>query len=98
GETNFEVKVLFSETVEAVRPGMTADVEIEVRRADKALAVPIQSVVVRQPEELVPRGVKKGGGPKAPKGGDALAAQDGEPDPLERKKSELSGVFVLVGG
>jgi HlyD family secretion protein len=96
GETNFEVKVLFSQTVEAVRPGMTADVEIEVRRADKALAVPIQAVVVRQPEDLVPRGQKKGAPPKTPKGGDALAAQDaGEPDPAERKKSEISGVFVL---
>jgi HlyD family secretion protein len=97
GETNFEVKVLFSETVEAVRPGMTADVEIEVRRSDKALAVPIQSVVVRQPDELTPRGQPKKDGKPAPKGGDAIAAQeqDGEPDPAERKKSEITGVFVM---
>ncbi len=96
GETNFEVKVLFSDTVEAVRPGMTADVEIEVRRAEKSLAVPIQSVVVRQPEDLEPRGKKKGGGKEdAPKDGDAVAAQDSEPDPAARKKSEISGVFVL---
>ena len=50
GETNFDVEVLFEQTVPEVRPGMTADVEIEVKRADKALAVPIQAVVVRQPE------------------------------------------------
>jgi HlyD family secretion protein len=97
GEINFEVKVLFTKTVEAVRPGMTADVEIEVRRSPKALSVPIQSVVVRQPEDLVPRGQKKGGAKKGT-GGDAIAASDSEPDPADRKKSELTGVFVLVGG
>lgn len=98
GETNFEVEVLFSETVEGVRPGMTADVEVEVKRANKALAVPIQAVVVRQPEELEERGkrLKK---PKEKKsGGEAIAAADeDEPDPLERKKKELSGVFVMDG-
>ncbi len=98
GETNFEVKVLFSETVREVRPGMTADVEIEVKRAEKALAVPIQAVVVRQPDELEERGKKKSQTKeKAPKEGDAIAASDEEPDPLERKKRELTGVFVMDG-
>jgi len=93
GQTNFQVKVLFHDTVQAVRPGMTADVEIEVKRADKALAVPIQAVVVRQPDELLKRGTVK---PKTAKGGDALAAADDEPDQAARKKTELTGVFVKV--
>jgi HlyD family secretion protein len=96
GQTNFEVKVLFHDEVLAVRPGMTADVEIEVKRADKALAVPIQAVVVRQPEELEKRGVKKKPASKEPKGGDAVAAPDEDQDPGARKKKELSGVFVKV--
>jgi HlyD family secretion protein len=96
GQTNFEVKVLFHDTVAAVRPGMTADVEIEVRRADKALAIPIQAVVVRQPEDLEKRGTKKKV-PKEPKKGDVLAAADDDSDPLARKKRELTGVFVKVG-
>ncbi len=95
GQTNFEVKVLFHDTVAAVRPGMTADVEIEVKRADKALAVPIQAIIVRQPEELEKRGVKKKT-TKAPKTGDAAAAAEDESDPLARKKRELTGVFVKV--
>jgi HlyD family secretion protein len=96
GQTNFQVKVLFHDTVAAVRPGMTADVEIEVKRANKALTVPIQAVVVRQPEELEKRGTKKRPA-KEPKNGDAIAAPDDDQDPNARKKKELSGVFVKVG-
>jgi HlyD family secretion protein len=96
GETNYEVKVLFDHTVPEIRPGMTADVEIETRRAEKALAIPIQSVVVRQPEDLQERGkVRKA--PRAPKEGAALAAVDDEPDPAERKRREITGVFVMQG-
>ncbi len=101
GETNFEVEVLFSHTVPAVRPGMTADVEIDVKRMEHALAVPIQCVVVRQPEDLEERGKKKAKAPKAPKEGSAAnaAAQtsDEELDPKERKKREITGVFVIDG-
>ena len=102
GETNFDVEVLFDKTVLEARPGMTADVEIEVKRADKALAVPIQAVVVRQPEELEERGKKKAKpAPRAPQEGGANAAPvsagDEEIDPLERKKREITGVFVLAG-
>jgi len=88
------VKVLFHDTVPAVRPGMTADVEIEVKRADKALSVPIQAVVVRQPEDLQKRGTKK---QAQPKGGEAIAAPEEDQDPSARKKKEITGVFVKVG-
>jgi HlyD family secretion protein len=95
GQTNFQVKVLFHDKVDAVRPGMTADVEVEVKRSPNALAIPIQSVVVRQPEELQKRGVVKKS--KEAKTGDALAAGDEEVDPAARKKREIAGVFVKVG-
>ncbi len=101
GETNFEVEVLFSHTVPAVRPGMTADVEIAVKRMEQALAVPIQCVVVRQPEDLEARGKKKAKAPRAPKEGSATNAatqtSDDELDPKERKKREITGVFVIDG-
>lgn len=96
GQTNFEVKVLFHDEVAAVRPGMTADVEVEVRRANQALAIPIQAVVVRQPEDLEKRGIKKKA-PQKEKKGEAIAAQDDDQDPGSRKKKELTGVFVKVG-
>src|SRR6266705_3196718 len=47
GQTNFEVKVVFDQDVPQVRPGMTADVDIETATHSKAHAVPIQAVVVR---------------------------------------------------
>ncbi len=105
GETNFDVEVLFAQTVPEVRPGMTADVEIEVKQADRALAVPIQAVVVRQPEDLEERAKRGKKAPRAPKEGGATAAtsttasggDDEEIDPLERKKREITGVFVLAG-
>lgn len=102
GETNFDVEVLFSTTVPEARPGMTADVEIEVKHADQALAVPIQCIVVRQPEELEERGKKKPKAPRAPQEGSAAnaattAGSDEELDPAERKKREVTGVFVMEG-
>ncbi len=100
GETNFDVEVLFSTTVPEARPGMTADVEIEVKHAPQALAVPIQCVVVRQPEDLEERGKKRPRAPRAPREGEAAnaaAGGDEEMDPLERKKREVTGVFVMQG-
>jgi HlyD family secretion protein len=100
GETNFDVEVLFSVTVPEARPGMTADVEIEVKQADQTLAIPIQCVVLRQPEDLEERGKKRPTAPRAPREGSAAnaatAGLDEEIDPLERKKREITGVFVMV--
>ncbi len=101
GETNFEVEVLFSHTVPEIRPGMTADVEIEVKRMDKALSVPIQAVVVRQPEDLEKRGTTKkpeGGAKKEAATNAAASAPEEDLDPAERKKREKTGVFILVDG
>src|SRR5262245_48136312 len=52
GQTNFEVKVTFDTNVPQVRPGMTADVEIETATHPKTNGVPIQAVVVRTEREL----------------------------------------------
>src|SRR5262245_2997366 len=59
GQTNFEVKVTFDTNVPQVRPGMTADVEIETATHPKTNGVPIQAVVVRTEREL-DRAKKKG--------------------------------------
>lgn len=88
GQTNFEVKVAFDHQVEAVRPGMTADVEIETATHPKATAVPIQAVVVRTQREL-DRAARKDR--KASKGDVAEAAEE---DTVGRKDKEITGVFV----
>jgi HlyD family secretion protein len=91
GQTNFEVEVVFAHEVATVRPGMTADVEIETATHAQTLGVPIQSVVVRTPREL--EGKKKGRGAR---GGDAVAASsDSASEAMDR---EITGVFVDEDG
>jgi HlyD family secretion protein len=88
GQTNFEVEVVFDETVPQIRPGMTADVEIETATHANTLGVPIQAVVVRTARELA-EGSKKGRGRR---GADAVAAAS---DSVEKAKdAEITGVFV----
>jgi HlyD family secretion protein len=91
GQTNFEVKVVFDRDVPQVRPGMTADVEIETATHGKTLSVPIQAVIVRTERELERAARKPGARPKR-KAGAALAAED---DTVGRKDKEITGVFVV---
>jgi len=96
GQINFEVKVVFDQQVPQIRPGMTADVEIETAKHLKASGVPIQAVVVRTERELE-RAAKKGSGKKAKasRSSDALAAEE---DTVGRKEKEITGVFVVRDG
>ncbi len=48
----FETLVLITEQDERVKPGMTANVEIEVARKENALTVPIEAVVYRKRRDL----------------------------------------------
>lgn len=94
GQTNFEVKVVFDQNVPEVRPGMTADVEIETGTHPHTLVVPIQSVVVRTERELE-RAAKKGA-----KGGKVdraarRAAMAADEDTVGRRDKEVTGVFVV---
>ncbi|HKQ19400.1 MAG TPA: efflux RND transporter periplasmic adaptor subunit [Candidatus Eisenbacteria bacterium] len=92
-QTNFEVDVRIDAPPPTLRPGMTADVEIKTASKDSVTAVPIQSVVVRTPEELEP--VKKG---RRKKGKVDAAAASAPADPARAKKEEIRGVFVIVDG
>jgi len=105
GQTNFEVKVVFDQTVPEVRPGMTADVDIATATHEKATGVPIQAVVVRTEHELE-RAAKKGKDAKPKKDAQAKKKSDGmdafavsaEDDTAGRKEKEITGVFVVREG
>jgi HlyD family secretion protein len=92
GETDFEVKVLFDNRVPRMRPGMTADVAIETAAKDSVLAVPIQAVVTRSPEDLKKIDLKKA--PKGDKPASPAVATEGQ----RTKVKDKTGVFVLVNG
>jgi HlyD family secretion protein len=99
GQTNFEVKVVFDHNVPQVRPGMTADVEIDTGTHPQVLTVPIQSVVVRTQREL-DRAAKSrlGGGASAatmPKSKPKTMGVSAEEDTVGRKDREITGVFVV---
>jgi HlyD family secretion protein len=49
---SYEARIVVGQDSGALRVGMTATVEIEVRRADDALGVPVQAVVHRQRKDL----------------------------------------------
>src|SRR4029077_12864 len=74
GQTNFEVKVVFDDNVPQVRPGMTADVDVETALHPKTNAVPIQAVVVRSEREL--ERARKKGRPDTAKRAEAQAASE----------------------
>jgi HlyD family secretion protein len=93
GQTNFEVEVVFDHNVPQVRPGMTADVEIETATAAKVQAVPIQAVVVRTERDLE-RAAKKETRRK-PRRSEAVAAEE---DTVGKKDKEITGVFVVKDG
>ena len=99
GQTNFEVKVVFDAQVSAVRPGMTADVEIETATHPGTQGVPIQAVVVRAERELE-RAAKNGKKEAKPK--PRTASKDvvfaAEEDTVGRKDKEITGVFQVKDG
>lgn len=95
GQTNFEVEVVFDTHVPEVRPGMTADVDIETATHAKTTAIPIQAVVVRTQDEL-DRAERRGAG-RGRRGG-ASAATIADEDTVGRRSKEITGVFVAKDG
>jgi HlyD family secretion protein len=91
GQTNFEVKVVFDDNVPQVRPGMTADVDIETGTHAKTLAVPIQAVVIRTRSQLDRAARGKSAERKKP-GGNAFAAEE---DTAGKKDPEITGIMVV---
>ena len=91
GQTNFEVKVVFDSNVPQVRPGMTADVDIETGTHAKTLAVPIQSVVIRTQSQLDRAAKGKLAAAKKPHGKTISADED----TVGKKDPEITGVLAV---
>jgi HlyD family secretion protein len=97
GQTNFEVKVVFDANVPEVRPGMTADVDIETGTHLKTLAVPIQSVVIRTQSQL-DRAAKGKLGEKPKKKESKIKNASFEDDTVGKKDPEITGVLAVKDG
>ncbi len=94
GQTDFEVKVVFDDNVPQVRPGMTADVNIDTGTHAHTLAVPIQAVVVRTQREL-DRAAKKPDERAKRRPRSVVSAED---DTVGKRDAEITGVFVAKDG
>ena len=92
GQTNFEVKVVFDENVPQVRPGMTADVDIETGTHLKTLAVPIQSVVIRTQSQLDKAAKGKAGDRKK---ASKIRTASFDDDTVGKKDPEITGVLAV---
>lgn len=88
--TNFEVKVRMLDVPDGIRPGMSATADIITDRKENVLAIPIQSLTVRQKEsEKFLNNGKKSGRPKY----DEMSNNGGD-NPKKKEMEEL--VFVLA--
>lgn len=84
---DFKVVITITDTIPNVRPGLSADSEIIAARAENALAIPIQSLTVRQKKDL------KGAAAQSDSSStDSTAVKD------EKADEEIEGVFVVVDG
>jgi HlyD family secretion protein len=59
-KTEFQVKITISDANADLRPGMTASAEIVTETRENVLAVPIQSVAVRTPDQLAEKESEEG--------------------------------------
>jgi len=101
--TNFQVKIRVADKDVALRPGMSASVDIETKTVEKVIAVPIQAVTVRSREGN--KTIDELSGERERKAketqGDGAAAAVNEKQQREREKDDRSSlqrvVFVRSG-
>jgi HlyD family secretion protein len=84
---DFKVVITVTDTIPDVRPGLSADAEIIAARAENCLAIPIQSLTVRQEKDL-----------KAVAGKADSSSVDSTAIGKESGGKEIEGVFVVVDG
>src|SRR5262245_27112424 len=94
GQTNFEVEVVFDDNVPQVRPGMTADVDIETGTHVKTLAVPIQAVIIRTQSQLDRAARSKLAARQKPK--TRTASFGADDDTAGKKDPEITGMMVVT--
>jgi HlyD family secretion protein len=93
--TNFLVKVVLSDSVPSLRPGMSASVDVTTKHRDNILNVPIQAVVMRE-EKTDSLKLKKEKGEGAMASEDSASAK--EEGKKKKDKKEIEGVFIIDKG
>lgn len=96
--TNFQVKIRISDKDVALRPGMSATVDVETKTVDNVIAVPIQSVTVRSREGS--KTIEQLAGDRDKKAketqGEGAAAAVNEKQQRERERSDREALQRVV--
>ncbi len=95
--TNFDVDVMILDSISALRPGMSATVDIEIDRRDSVLAVPLQSVALRdrkegKPVEIKEKPQRKSSRQRAEEVRSGTAVDTGK---ILRREDLIEGVYVM---
>jgi len=93
---DFKVKIAIKDVIPNIRPGLSASVDITVAEEKGALAVPIQSLTVRDEARL--KRERSHGKQVAVKKGDAVAETDSaaaDTSASDAKPKDIEGVFVV---
>jgi len=95
--TNFDVEIAILDYIAALRPGMSATVDIQVDRRDSVLAVPIQSVALRDrkegnPVELKEKPQRKSSRQRAQEVSSGTSVDTAR---IMRKEDLVQGVFIM---
>ena len=100
GQTSvdFEVVVAVKDSIPNVRPGLSANVDIEVATVKDALSVPIQCLTLRRSSELKSGGKAAGADTSAADAEDDAESGDADEDGEGKAKDEIEGVFVVKDG
>lgn len=97
--TEFKVKVIFEDSNVAIRPGMSATVDITTETRTGALALPFSSVVMRSYDMDSILAARSGATTAATSGGVNAAPVAAESSHVtDVKRKEIKGVFVIRGG
>jgi HlyD family secretion protein len=100
GQTSvdFEVVVAVKDSIPNVRPGLSANVDIEVATVKDALSVPIQCLTLRRSSELKSGEKAAGADTSAADAEDDAESGGADEDGEGKAKDEIEGVFVVKDG
>ncbi len=100
GQTSvdFKVVVAVEDSIPNVRPGLSANVDIEVATVKDALSIPIQCLTLRRSSEL--KSEEEAARADSAEVDDDVEGEDaeGEGEGKEKEKDEIEGVFVVKDG
>jgi len=89
--TKFKVKVWIKDPPLTIKPGLSAQADIFTGSKDNILAIPFQSLVMRDPKKMAEEKGGKGGAKPEP-----VKTEPGKT--ATPKPKELEGVFIMEGG